>query len=294
MARAMQSNCVPGDSPVASATGVLQRIPPFPAALAEILRSCSADAPGANEIARAVAMEEVLAAKVVQAANAVAVAPVHRVDNVTDAVARLGSVTVRAIASAHYLGNAFLSAFTRAGLDRQAMWRHNLAVAAASAGAAGMGAERANAYFAGLMHDVGKLVLAVELGHVYGDCLAEALRTGEEHVRVEARLLGADHAEIGAHAARQWNFAPDIVAAIQSHHQVLGAGMMSPPVSHVLVGNRVANDMGICGICCSPQAPQLPVSTLAVGLGSGIMSRARWALSNEMPRIERLVSAGVL
>lgn len=273
---------------------MLERIPPFPAALAEILRSCSSDAPGATEIARAVAMEEVLAAKVVQAANAVTVAPVHRVENVTEAVARLGASTVRAIASAHYLGNTFLSAFTRAGLDRQAMWRHNLAVAAAAAGAAGLGAERPNAYFAGLMHDVGKLILAAELGHAYGECLDEAIRTGEDHVRAEARLLGADHAEIGAEAARQWNFAPDVVTAIARHHHALGAGLLPPCASHVLVGNRVAHDMGISGISASINAPQLPASTLAVGLGSGIMSRARWALSNEMPRIQRLVSAGVM
>lgn len=290
----MQPDCVPGTEAPAGVVSVLERIPSFPAALAEILRTCAGEAPGAGEIACAVAMDEVLAAKVVQAANAVAIAPVHRVENVTEAVARLGAVTVRAVASAHYLGNAFLSAFTRAGLDRQAMWRHNLAVAAAAAGATGLGAERANAYFAGLMHDVGKLVLAAELGHIYGECLEEALRTGEEPTRAEARLLGADHAEIGAEAAQQWNFAPDVVTAIARHHHALGAGLLPSCASHVLVGNRVAHDMGISGLPCTVQAPQVPATTLAVGLGSGIMSRARWALSNELPRIERLVGAGVL
>lgn len=290
----MQSTPAPATTNSSTVASVLQRIPPFPTALAVILRSCAAEEPSVAEIARAVAMEEVLAARVVRAANAVALAPVHAVDNVTAAVARLGASAVRGIASAYYLSNTFMQAFANSGLDRQALWRHNLAVAAASAGAAGPGGERANAYFAGLMHDVGKMIFAAELGHVYGDCIAEAIRTGQDIVRVEEEMLGIDHAGIGAEAAEHWNFAPEVVTAIRRHHQVLGAGLLPPLASHVLVGNRVANEMGFTVAEPGSEATAAATGSIASGIGAGIMSRARWALTTEIPRIESLITEGVV
>ncbi len=272
-------------------SSVLQRIPPFPAALASIVRACSAENVSASEIAHAISMEEVLAAKVVRAANATDLAPVHAIDNVSAAVARLGASSIRGIASAYYLTNSFSSAFNHAGLDREALWRHNLTVATASSGAAGSGRERANAYFAGLMHDVGKMILAAELGHVYAECIAEAQRTGDGLVEVERRRIGIDHADIGAEAAREWHFAPDIVEAIRRHHQVLGAGLLPRVAADVLVGNQIAREMGFTATAeHSGGNSAATLSNISAGIGTGIMSRARWALTNELPKIEAMLT----
>lgn len=270
---------------------VLERVPPFPAALVFILRACDAENPSVAEVARAVSMEEVLAARVVRAANAANLAPVQPVDNVTAAVARLGTSAVRGIAAAYFLSSAFARAFATSGLDRERLWRHNLAVAAASSGASG-GADRANAYFAGLVHDVGKMVLAVEFGTVYARCLAEAARTGKDLVQTEASMLGLDHAEVGAQVAEQWNFAPDVVEAIRRHHQLLGAGLLPALASHVLVGNQVAHDMGMGLIEARGPSSAVAVASISAGVGAGIMSRARWTLTNELPRIDAML--GVL
>jgi putative nucleotidyltransferase with HDIG domain len=270
---------------------VLNRIPPFPAALVFILRSCAAENPSAAEVARAVSMEEILAARVVRAANASNLAPIQPVENVVAAVSRLGTTAVRGIATAYFLTKSFAPAFANSGLDRERLWRHNLAVASASAGASG-GANRADAYFAGLVHDVGKMVLAVEFGSAYGRCLAEAARSGVDLVQVETEVLGMDHAEVGASAAEQWNFAPEVVEAIRRHHQLLGAGLLPALASHVLVGNQVAQDMGL-GLGEAPGGSSaVAVASISAGIGAGIMSRARWTLTNELPRIDAIL--GVL
>lgn len=269
---------------------VLHRIPPFPAAMAAIVRACSAGNVSAADIAQAVSLEEVLAVRVVRAANSAALAPVHPVNSVTAAVARLGSDAVRSIASAYFLNSAFSPGFAQAGLDRASLWRHNLAVAAASAGAASNSSERANAYFAGLTHDVGIMVFAAELGRAYADILAQAAQTAEELCRLEAQYLGLDHAALGAEAAAAWNFAPDVTEAIARHHHFLTTANVPPLVSYVVVGNQVAKDMGLT--VCNGYGPLGANSTptFVDSLDGGIMSRARWALTNEMPRIEALVS----
>lgn len=270
---------------------VLQRIPPFPTALIAILHSCSSDDPSISEISQAVALEEVLAAKVVRAANAAALAPSHAVDNVMDAVGRLGTSAIRGMASAYFMNSTFNTAFANSGIDREGLWRHNLAVAAASAGAAGPGPERANAYFAGLMHDVGKLILASEIGPVYAECIVETQSTRHPLHVIERDRLGVDHAEMGAFAAEQWNFSADNVEAIRRHHQILGAGLLPQLASHVLVGNQVANDMGFPMVRDEYEQLGDTAASMASGIGAGIMSRARWALTNELPRIEAMLTS---
>jgi putative nucleotidyltransferase with HDIG domain len=269
---------------------VLNRIPPFPAALGRILQVCSSEDPNVFEMARAVATEEMLATRVVQAANAAALAPMQPVSTVQSAVARLGVSTLRAIATSYFLNSTLGGAFASAGLDRVALWRHNLAVAAASAGAASSGVDRDNAYFAGLIHDIGKFILAAELGRTYADCLMEAAASGVELPQAELRVLGVTHAEIGAEAARTWNFAPDVVEAIRCHHDLLGASTLSAVASSVMVGNQVANELGFAGPVCEPAATPAALTGMMTGIGAGIMSRARWALTNEVPRIEAVLT----
>lgn len=273
-----------------TADSVLNRIPPFPAALGRILQVCSSDDPNIFEMARAVATEEMLATRVVQAANAAALAPVQAVSTVQSAVARLGVSTLRAIATSYFLNSTLGGAFARAGLDRVALWRHNLAVAAASAGAAGSGSDREDAYFAGLIHDIGKFILAAELGHTYADCLVQAASSGAELTQAEHQILGVTHAEIGAEAARTWNFAADVVEAIRCHHDLLGASGVSAVASSVMVGNQVANELGFAGPVCQPVAAPATIAGMVSGIGAGIMSRARWALTSEVPRIEAVLT----
>ena len=48
------------------------------------------------------------------------------------------------------------------------------------------------------MHDVGKMILASEMGQAYSDCMAESLATERALYLVERSRLGIDHAELGA------------------------------------------------------------------------------------------------
>lgn len=270
---------------------VLNRLPPFPAALATVMHACADDGSSVAEIARAVAMEEVLAAKVVRAANSAALGAVQAADNVVTAVGRLGSSSVRGLAIANFLTTSFSSAFSHAGLNRKSLWFHNLAVAAASSGVAGTAAERSNAYFAGLVHDVGKMVLAAELGPRYADCLAEAALRGVELSEVERKQVGVDHAEIGAEAAQSWHFAAEVVEAIRLHHDVLGASLGGALATHVVVGNQVAKAMGYTTTTDYSGPPQVSESEelMLAGISQGIMSRARWALTRDLGRIEAII-----
>ena len=272
-----------------SLESVLHRLPPFPAALAAVMHVCASESCGVAEIAQAVAMEEVLAAKVVRAANAVSQGAVQVVDNLVAAVGRLGSSAVRGLTVASFLGASVAGAAAAAALDRETLWRHNLAVAAASSGAAGSGAERSNAYFAGLVHDVGKMIFAAELGSGYAECLQEAANAARPLQEVETARFGLDHAELGAEAAQGWGFATDVVDAIAHHHH-FGASLTNPLASHVTVGDQVANAMGYPAIPLLAAPDAAGGAAILQSVTEGIMSRAQWALTRDLPRIEAMIS----
>ena len=267
----------------------LHRLPGFPPALMAVIRACACEVCSVAEIAEAVGREEVLASQVVRAANMAALGAAQVVDNVVLAVGRLGSSAVRGLAVAQFLSTSLAPNLLQSGLDRRALWRHHLAVAAGSSGAAGHGSERSDAHLAGLVHDVGRLIFAAHLGGRYAECMAEADETGEALVVVEARQFGLCHAELGAEAARQWKFAPAVVEAMAHHHDAVNAAGSAGLALSVMVADEVANaggySAGVGGPCLWSRSDcDAPAGTGARREG------AERALAREAPLIEALLT----
>ncbi len=73
------------------------------------------------------------------------------------------------------------------------------------------------AFVAGLLHDLGKIALSQSLQEQYREVLA-AVEQGADFVDAERAVLGCDHAEAGAEAARRWSLPEALVQAIEYHH----------------------------------------------------------------------------
>ena len=80
------------------------------------------------------------------------------------------------------------------------------------------GVERSRAYTAGLLENVGHVVLARYLPEAAGE-LEAAIAAGATRLEAEEQVLGLHHGEIGARLAERWNFPPVLVEAIRHHHQ---------------------------------------------------------------------------
>ncbi|SMC27798.1 HD-like signal output (HDOD) domain, no enzymatic activity [Desulfacinum hydrothermale DSM 13146] len=83
---------------------------------------------------------------------------------------------------------------------------------------AGCDVGQAEAFTVGLMHDIGKLVLA-QLGAAEAEAVEEAvIHSGLDLVDAELQVLGVDHAEAGALLAQKWNLPQAIVEVVRHHH----------------------------------------------------------------------------
>src|SRR2546427_697110 len=111
------------------------------------------------------------------------------------------------------------------------LWAHAVAVGvAAKALTARLRAgDPDEAFTAGVLHDVGRLILAMRFREEYWQCVGGAGEAGAIE-RKEAASLGVDHAEVGGWILEAWSLPPPIVEAVRSHH----AGDARPGVPGLL------------------------------------------------------------
>jgi putative nucleotidyltransferase with HDIG domain len=74
------------------------------------------------------------------------------------------------------------------------------------------------AYTAGLLHDIGKVVLDQYVAPAYPLFYRRAMEGGENVLAVEKRVLGVDHTQVGQMLAEQWSFPDSLVHAVRYHH----------------------------------------------------------------------------
>ncbi|MHB8971444.1 MAG: HDOD domain-containing protein [Pirellulaceae bacterium] len=112
--------------------------------------------------------------------------------------------------------SADVGAFRVAGL-----WSHSVAVAAAShlvSRVCGRGVP-ADAYLAGLLHDIGLLLVSRQLRRRFKQVVDRVRKLVSTPV-LERSVYSFDHGQLGGYVAKQWDFPPSVVDAIQYHHDV--------------------------------------------------------------------------
>jgi putative nucleotidyltransferase with HDIG domain len=126
----------------------------------------------------------------------------------------------------------------------EVLWRHSVAAAVSSSEvAAEAGQAKAVAFTAGLLHDIGKLVLASAEGKAYAEVIRRAKDEGMLLSTLERSAFLVDHAELGGELLRRWNLPPEIIAAVRYHHELEAAPSCKPLTAAVQVGDIIAHQL---------------------------------------------------
>lgn len=203
----------------------LAAVPPLPHVVRELLRELSDPASNARSVARIAASDPALAASLIRTVNSAAFALRRKVTSVTEAISYLGYTVVRSLVIRMRLEQMLPAKGEQAAYDAEDLWIHSLAVSHAAECLAERvpGVDRGFVSTLGLLHDIGKLAINSQF-----PSSAAALREAnpehadESFLDREKRVLGADHAEIGAFLARHWKLPHDIIEAIRWHHAPQG------------------------------------------------------------------------
>ena len=158
----------------------------------------------------------------------------------------LGFREVRNLAITIYLSRMFDPPMEIGTFSTQGLWGHSVAVAAAShlvSRVCGC-AVPADAYVAGLLHDIGLLLINRQMRRHFMQ-LVEQVQHLDPTLEVERELYLFNHAHLGAHVAAHWDFPGAIVDAIHYHHEVEHyAGVHRDLVYVVSVANYLCSRAG--------------------------------------------------
>ncbi len=196
----------------------LRLLPSLPGVVTELLASFANDDIDVDQVARRIAHDQALAARVLRVANSSFYGLQNRVSTIQEAVVVLGFRAVRSMVLAIGM-SGLLRADRCPGFDAHSYQLHGVGAAIAALELATMaGVNRDLAFTAGLLHDIGKLALAANFPTEYGEVLAYRKSHDCFLVVAERDLLGIDHGEVGGLLAEAWHFPSPLREAVSGHH----------------------------------------------------------------------------
>ncbi len=202
----------------------LDLVPPLPHVVAELLREVQDANATSASVAAIAANDPSLAAGLLRTVNSAAFGLTRKVTAVSDAVSYIGFASVKAMVLRLQLDKTLgvaAAADPETAADVEDVWVHSLVVSYIADALANKVVEVDGGFAAtlGLLHDLGKLVVLSRFPGEAARLRAAPLVDAEVQLDREARVLGVDHAALGANLAGRWGLPGDLVRAIRWHHR---------------------------------------------------------------------------
>ena len=200
----------------------LQDLPSLPHIIVKLMEACSDESGSLGDIADIITNDPSLCSKVLRLVNSAYYGLGSRVEGIDQAVAYLGTSAVKNIAVCSAVYQTFNSRKGDKAFNLKAFWWHSLKCALLArifAREVAYGSPD-EAFVAGLLHDIGKLVLWVNFSEKY-TALIKKYENRPEMLNAGERRLGATHSQVGAWLLDRWKFQSFVADSTLYHHEPL-------------------------------------------------------------------------
>jgi HD-like signal output (HDOD) protein len=233
------------------------------ASLDRILELASDCESGIDDLTAAIESDPAVTSRVLRLSNSAYYGQPGRVETVGRAIIVIGYRNVVSLAACAAIAPVFRGDDPR--VDRAALWLHSCAAAEAARLVASRGASDPSvAYVAGLLHDLGIVVLSEVLGKEYGRVLDACRRRRLSLAEAERQVLGVDHGWAAGVLFERWSLPSRLLSAVSLHHA--HEGDESGFAALVAVADQLAEDAGFRGPGRRPESPPDPGTLRAAGL----------------------------
>ncbi|HHX38846.1 MAG TPA: HDOD domain-containing protein [Armatimonadetes bacterium] len=219
----------------------LRGLPSLPEVVARVLQVVDNPRSSAADFGRAISLDPALTARILRLANSAFYGYTGRIGTAVQAVTILGFAQVRSLVLTVSVLDLFWHSGKKPALPHYDYWRHCIACAVAARALARRTriCPPEEAFVAGLLHDLGKMVLAMVIPEAYHQVVLQAEAEGRVLVEVEQECLGLTHPMVGGWVTEKWRLPVALNQAVERHHEWMaempGAGL----ARCVFLANRV-------------------------------------------------------
>ncbi|MBW2366549.1 MAG: HDOD domain-containing protein [Deltaproteobacteria bacterium] len=198
----------------------METLKPIPQVALKIIRLIGEDDYDIAEIANEVRKDQVISAKTLQLSNSALFSVRERIDTLDHALLLVGQDQLLKLVISASVRRLFEPATQGYSLCKGGLFHHALGTALITEKLARIHGRihPALAYTAGLLHDIGKVVLDQYVTSAYPLFYRDLIETGRNFLESEQKILGFDHTQVGHELAIKWEFPESLAFAIRDHH----------------------------------------------------------------------------
>jgi len=264
-------------------------IPPMPATLVKMGNLLSDPKTSLEEIVSAIQYDPGFTANVLKMANSAFMGFSRQVGSLKEALIRIGTQKVFQIAVANTVHPIMGKALEGYNLESGDFWRHSIAVAVTAQNIAHQRPQAGgDGFTAGLLHDIGKLVLSL-----FMHSESASFKTFNEFElpfdAAEKAFFGIDHAQVGADILGKWNFPEAFEKSVEFHHNPPEDGSAGELADIIHIADALCLSGGLGTGSDGLQYHLCPVSVKRLGLDHDAIERILCQTLEKMKKFEELI-----
>ncbi len=228
-------------------TEKISSLPTLPKVISEITTLMQNPRTSAEEVGKAITMDQSLASKVLRLVNSAFYGFPGRVNTITHAIVILGFNTVKNIVLTASVFDKLGGKGQTGSFDLEKFWLHSIATGVIAKEIAKKVNFRSaeESFLAGLLHDIGKVILFKFLPDEFNSVQIMLQQEPMLFLDAEKKATGISHNEIGGWLAAKWNLPEDLTAAITYHHSPALASQHRTMVYAVHAADIIARSLCI-------------------------------------------------
>lgn len=227
----------------------IQALPPLPTSAMRVIDLTKNPATSVKELETVIGQDPALTAGILRQTNSAYYGYARRISSLQEAIVMLGFQVIQGLAMAHAVAPLLKTELVGYQIDQDGLWKHSMLTA--------MAAKRLCqqrkipfgdvAFTAGLLHDIGKLVISIYVQEVGAFMLEKVKAAKLPYVELEEKVIGYNHATVGGLLAKTWNLPESLTEIISLHHNPSQAQNYPELTCVVHVANGLTSSLGIGG-----------------------------------------------
>ena len=202
---------------------MISYLPPVPTVMVELVQALNNEDIELNVLGKIIAKDPSMSVNVLKVANSAFYKLPVKVTTIDHAVRMLGTREIASLCIACTAGKTLKAPANKATIDLSMFWQHSVATGVISkvlCNELGILTQN-NIYLAGLIHDVGKIILDRFMHDIYKEIVKITYNENISMIEAEQRVIGESHAKVGGWLMKAWNLPSIFVDMANHHHSVM-------------------------------------------------------------------------